>query len=113
MTQHSLLLCLERESVRPFLRPLPDLGCLVPVSRRQKGRQGPRQVGRSDVPFGAKGLGGRAVWKHSFLGGQPHSSLGALTSQVNLLPGPTHKVLHWVSPFSLGSPSSGGRLSPG
>ena len=60
MTQHSLLLCLERESVRPFLRPLPDLGCLVPVSRRQKGRQGPRQVGRSDVPFGAKGLGEEA-----------------------------------------------------
>lgn len=58
MTQRVLLLCLERESVRPFLRNLllPDLGCLVPVSRRQEGRQGPRQAGRSDVPFGAKGL---------------------------------------------------------
>ena len=59
MTQRVLLLCLDRESVRPFLRNLllPDLGCLVPVSRRQEGRQGPWQVGRSIVPFGAKGLG--------------------------------------------------------
>ena len=88
--------------MRPFLGNLllPDLGCIIPATRRKEVRQGPRQVGGPDVPFGAKGLGEVAgLWRtHLFSRGKPRCSLWVLTSQVNLLSGPTHEILHWMSP---------------